>query len=326
MKVYTKTGDSGETGLLSGQRVAKDDTRVEAYGTVDEAGAAMGLARALLTDDRWERMLAGIQEELILLNADLATAGDPPAGGRRITDRHVAALEAAIDQLEQVRIPQRRFVLPGDCPAGAALDLARATVRRAERCAVRLKGREPVPEPLLVYLNRLSDLLFVLARCVEQQALVAEITKRVLAALDGGAAEGSACRDGLLARAKRAVAAAEEKAAAVGVPMVVAVVDAGGHPVVLHAMDGALPASSSLAADKAYTAAALRMTTEKLAGLVQPGGPLYGLNIAAGGRIVAFGGGLPIEEAGRVVGAIGVSGGSVRQDIEVAAAGLAAWR
>lgn len=326
MKVYTKTGDSGETSLLSRQRVAKDNIRVEAYGTVDEAGAAIGLARSLMSELRWTLRLAEIQNELILLNADLATAGDPPADGWRIKDGHVAALESTIDQLEQVRIPERRFVIPGDCPASAALDLARTTVRRAERCVIRLKRAEPVPEALTIYLNRLSDLLFVLARCVEQQVLVQEVTNRVMAILDDGAANGNSGRDGMLAKAKRAIAAAEQKANSIRVPMVIAVVDAGGNLVAQHNMDGALLVSSALAADKAYTAAALRMPTEQLTRLVQPGGTLYGLNTSAGGRIVTFGGGLPIEDEGHVVGAIGVSGGSVAQDIEVAAAGLAAWR
>lgn len=325
MKVYTKTGDSGETSLLSRQRVAKDNIRVEAYGTVDEASAAIGLARSLMAEPRWALRLADIQNELILLNADLATAGDPPAGGWRIQDGHVAALESTIDQLEQVRIPQRRFVIPGDCPASAALDLARTTVRRAERCVIRLKRVEPVPAALTIYLNRLSDLLFVLARCVEQQVLVQEVTKRVMALLDDGAANGCSGRNSMLARAKQAIAAAEHKANAIGVPMVIAVVDAGGNLVAQHNMDGALLVSSSLAADKAYTAVALRIPTEELAGLVQPGGTLYGLGTSAGGRIITFGGGIPILEGGCVVGAIGVSGGSVTQDIEVAAAGLSAW-
>lgn len=323
MKVYTKTGDKGETSLLSRQRVAKDDIRVEAYGTVDEANAAMGLARALLSRPQWVRMLADIQRQLVLLNADLATDGPPPGGNWRLTDSHTAGLEATIDSLEQVRFPQRYFVTPGDCPAGAALDLARTVVRRAERCVVRLRQKGTVPEAVLVYLNRLSDLLFVLARCVEQEELVAVVTRQVLLIMGG---DNMASQASVLEKAKQAVAAAEAKAREIGVPMVVAVVDQGGNLVAQHRMDGALLASISIALDKAYTAVALKMPTEQAAALAQPGQQLYGLNTTVGGRMVVFGGGLPIVEDGVVIGGFGVSGGSVAEDVTVAEAGMAAWR
>ena len=323
MKVYTKTGDKGETSLLSRQRVAKDHIRVEGYGTVDEANAVMGLARALLASSRWAEMLADIQRQLVLLNADLATDGSPPGGQWRLTEGHVAALEARIDSLEQVRIPQKYFVTPGDCPASAALDLARTVVRRAERCVVRLKQNSSVSETVLIYLNRLSDLLFVLARCVEQEELVSEVTRQVLLIMGGDSMVSQA---GLLEKAKPAIAAAEVKAQEIGVPMVVAVVDQGGNLVAQHRMDGALLASISISLDKAYTAVALKMPTEQAAELAQPGQQLYGINTTVGGRMVVFGGGLPIVEVGVVIGGFGVSGGSVAEDVVVANAGLAAWR
>lgn len=320
MKVYTRTGDKGETSLFSRQRVTKDHIRVEAYGTVDEANAAIGLARTLLGNRQWAEKLKAIQQQLVGVNADLATAGEPVRGAWLTTDRHVAELEGLIDELEQVRIPQPYFVAPGDCPAGAALDLARTVVRRAERCVVRLRKAEAIAVTTLVYLNRLSDLLYVMARCVEQEELVATITRRVQSVLGGDSVSS------ILEKAKRAIDAAEGKAREIGVPMVIAVVDQGGNLVAQHRMDGALLASISIALDKAYSAVALKMSTEQAAALAQPGQSLYGLNTTVGGRMVVFGGGLPIVEGGAVIGGLGVSGGAVEDDIRVANAGLAAWR
>lgn len=322
MKVYTKTGDKGETSLFSKQRVAKDHIRVEAYGTTDEANAAIGLARALLTNRQWADKLLIIQRQMVLLNADLATEGQPVRGAWLITETHVAELETFIDALEQVRIPQPYFVAPGACLASAALDLARTVVRRAERCVVRLQRSGTVPTTVLIFLNRLSDLLFVLARCAEQEEMVKAVTNRVMSILGGD----SMSQTNMLEKAKQTVAAAEVKAREIGVPMVIAVVDQGGNLVAQHRMDGALLASISIALNKAYTAVALKMSTEQAAALSQPGQMLYGLNTTDGCRMIVFGGGLPIIADGVIVGGLGVSGGSVEEDICVANAGLAAWR
>lgn len=325
MKVYTKTGDEGQTSLLSRQRVGKDHVRVDAYGTVDEANAAMGLAKALANTVWVSEIVEPIQQELIALNADLATEAPVSGSPYRITAAHVAGLESMIDTLEQRRIPQRYFVTPGGTPAGVALDLARTVVRRAERCVVRLKREADVPGPILLYLNRLSDLLFVLARCVEQEDLVTAVTREVLNIINGDQPEIKG-KEGatMLDKAKKIIAAAEKKALEIGVPMVIAVVDDGGNLVAQQRMDEALLASISISLDKAYTAVALKMPTETAAALTVPGQQLFGLNTANGGRFIVFGGGLPIVSDGCIVGGLGVSGGSVVEDITVAKAGLAA--
>lgn len=324
MKVYTKTGDQGQTSLLSKQRVSKDHLRVETYGTVDEASAAMGLAKSLL-DEAWAvDIVQQIQVELIGLNSDLATASLQEQD-YRITLGHVSRLESVIDALEQKRIPQPYFTVAGASSASAALDLARTMVRRAERCAVKLKKTEEVSLPVTLYLNRLSDLLYVLARCVEQAEIIAIVKRRVLAALPDPAqkimGKGS---DPLLAKAKAMLEAAEEKAREIGVPMVIAVVDMGGNLVAQHRMNDSLLASISISFNKAYTAAALKMPTHEAAKLAVPGQPLFGLNTTDGCRLVVFGGGFPIVEDGTIVGGLGVSGGSVDEDMLVAQAGLAA--
>lgn len=322
MKVYTKTGDEGQTSLLSKQRVSKDDARVEAYGTVDEANSAMGLAKSLLKPTWAIDILHQVQVELISLNADLAT-DSLSAVDYRITQEHVTRLESLIDSLEQRRIPQRGFVTPGASSASAALDLARTMVRRAERCVVRLKKTGEVTVPVSLYLNRLSDLLFVLARCVEEEEIVGTVTSKVLATLETEKLKPKMedqCT--MLAKAKSMIAAAEQKAREIGVPMVIAVVDMGGNLVAQHRMDGALLASISLALDKAYTAVALKMPTDQVAAAVRPGQPLCGLNTANGGRFIVFGGGFPIVESGKVIGGLGASGGTVEEDMMVARAGL----
>jgi ATP:cob(I)alamin adenosyltransferase len=327
MKVYTKTGDEGQTSLLSKQRVYKDSLRVEAYGTVDEANAAMGLGKSLITQSPWAvDMIDPIQKELIALNADLATES-LEAADYRITEAHIARLESMIDSLEQKRIPQNYFVTPGTCSASAALDLARTMVRRAERCVVRLKRSEKVTLPISLYLNRLSDFLYVLARCVEQEEIIVIVKNKVLAALQGEKNQDSIEQHvSILGKAKQLIAAAEKKAMEIGVPMVIAVVDAGGNLVAQHRMDDALLASISLALDKAYTAAALKMPTDEVASVVTPGQPLFGLNTANNGRFITFGGGFPLTAGGKVIGGLGVSGGTVDEDIIVARAALATYK
>jgi ATP:cob(I)alamin adenosyltransferase len=284
----------------------------------------MGLAKSL-TDKQWARdIIHGIQKELILLNADLATDGAANISDFRITPEHVERLEEIIDKLELQRIPQKYFVTPGETQTSAALDLARTIVRRAERCIVRLRRTETVNAPVALYLNRLSDLLFVLARCVEQEDLITKVTQVVMQVLQGSKQVDGGKND-MLEKAKKMIAAAEQKAVEIGVPMVIAVVDAGGNLVAQERMDNALLASVSIALNKAYTAVALRMPTEQAAAVSQPGQSLYGINTTDNCRIVIFGGGIPIWENGVLVGGIGVSGGSVDEDMSVAKAGLAAF-
>lgn len=169
MRIYTKTGDDGTTGLLYGGRISKSDLAAEAYGTVDEAVADLGLARAGTADPAARRLLLEVQRDLFIVGADLATNPGERAklkpGVSLTTPDMIDRLEGTIDSLVEVSPLPEHFVVPGATPASAALDAARATVRRAERRAVALReaGREVNAEAVR-YLNRLSDLLFVLAR------------------------------------------------------------------------------------------------------------------------------------------------------------------
>jgi len=175
VKIYTRTGDSGETSLFDGTRVKKDDARVDAYGEVDELNAWLGLARAAGLDPALDEEVVRLQRDLFALGAQLADPADKIAA--RVTkavigDADVTRLEDLIDRLESEVPPLRRFVLAGGTPAGATLHLARTVCRRAER---RIVALEPAADPVLLrYVNRLSDLLFVLARVINRRGGAAE--------------------------------------------------------------------------------------------------------------------------------------------------------
>jgi cob(I)alamin adenosyltransferase len=180
MKIYTRTGDDGTTGLFGGQRVEKDSPRVQAYGEVDETNAAVGVARAALQDDDpLQERFDLIQSELFIVGADLAT----PLIEGKASSSYVPRLEASqwqrmeqwIDEAEQELEPLKTFILPGGTPAAAALHLARTICRRAERRVVTLSHSDAISPDISIYLNRLSDLLFTWARLVNARAGVKDI-------------------------------------------------------------------------------------------------------------------------------------------------------
>lgn len=163
-KIYTRGGDGGESGLVDGSRMAKSHARFNAIGDVDEANSAIGLARtAIHTGGASDHFLAGVQNDLFDLGADLATPGEIE-GALRLSDGRAATLEAEIDALSEQLGPLTSFVLPGGSEASARLHVARAQVRRAERTVVALNEESPLNPEILKYLNRLSDLLFQLSR------------------------------------------------------------------------------------------------------------------------------------------------------------------
>ena len=177
MKIYTKTGDGGETSLHGGKRVPKDALRIETYGAVDELNALLGICRAVNTDSASGPLLEELQNDLFMLGADLATpAGDAGSAKpvRRTGAGDVARLERHIDAIEPQLEPLRKFILPGGSPAAAYAHFARTVCRRAERLAVRLAREEEIGEHAVIYLNRLSDLLFVAARRMNRAAGVRE--------------------------------------------------------------------------------------------------------------------------------------------------------
>ena len=180
MRIYTRTGDDGDTALFGGGRVPKDDPRVEAYGDVDELNAALGLARAIEVMPRIDEVLVPIQRDLFGLGALLATPDHDKMAEQlkkaRIDDERIAELERAIDAGERELTPLRAFIIPGGTPKAAVLHSARTICRRAERRVVTLGRDAHVPPLAIIYLNRLSDLLFVLARVANRRADAGEVT------------------------------------------------------------------------------------------------------------------------------------------------------
>ncbi|TWU26320.1 Cob(I)yrinic acid a,c-diamide adenosyltransferase [Novipirellula galeiformis] len=174
MKIYTRTGDAGSTGLFGGPRVAKDDDRIEAYGTVDEVNACIGMVRSAGVSDEIDAQLCEIQHALFSIGAELATPNPDEHGMRIIDSAAVKRLEDWIDTHEAQLTPLKNFILPAGGAAATHLHLARAICRRAERRVVTLVRRHEVSvsEALIVYLNRLSDLLFVLSRVANLDANV----------------------------------------------------------------------------------------------------------------------------------------------------------
>lgn len=180
MKIYTRTGDTGDTALFGGVRTSKSDPRVEAYGDVDELNAVIGLARASHPMPRVDEVLAPIQRDLFSIGALLATPDREKMKRHlekaRLDEARIAELEQAIDDADTELEPLKAFILPGGTPKAAALHMARTVCRRAERRIVAIRDSAEVPDVVVVYMNRLSDLLFTLARLANRRAGAGEVT------------------------------------------------------------------------------------------------------------------------------------------------------
>lgn len=174
MKIYTKRGDQGETSLYGGRRVLKTDDRIEAYGTVDELNSVLGLALSFRPSERTEEIVHHLQDELFVLGADLATPLDKKEKIDRIGESHISKLETTIDALEETLEPMRFFIHPGGTSAASTLHIARTVCRRAERACISCLQTTAISPDTIRYLNRLSDLLFVLARYENSQAGIPE--------------------------------------------------------------------------------------------------------------------------------------------------------
>ncbi len=165
MKIYTKTGDAGETSLFGGKRVPKDDLRIEAYGTIDELNSIIGVIRAMQLHEEIDVILERLQHDLFVIGADLATTtSHTSASIPRIKNSNITVLEKIIDTIDSKLEPLKVFILPGGTLASSYLHFARTVCRRAERGVVHLSHSEEINNHVVIYLNRLSDLLFVLAR------------------------------------------------------------------------------------------------------------------------------------------------------------------
>ena len=328
MAIYTRTGDAGTTALFTGQRVSKTHPRVEAYGTLDELNAALSLCVCAAKSPQHRQLLENIQLQLFWFSAELASESEQPNPEQRyISSEEIAALETAIDTAMGRVTPLRSFILPGRSEAASRLHFARTLARRAERRLVELSADIAVRHVLMRYINRLSDCLYALARAEDHDAhqndIIQKVAERYLAAIRTSAIKEPAMSlsfQELHQLTRAAVTRAEE----LQVPVVISIVDANGTQTVTWRMPDALLVSSELAPKKAWTAVAMKTATHELTSAVQPGAALYGLESHMQGKVVTFGGGYALWREGLLLGGLGISGGSVDQDMDIAETAIAA--
>lgn len=314
-KIYTKTGDKGDTSLFGGSRINKDNLQVECYGTVDEANSMIGVAYSLVKNNEIKSELRDIQKRLFVLGAEIAS--DSKGAAKlidKISQRDVDSLEKIIDSHTSEVDPQDSFIIPGGCVSASTLHMARTIVRRSERNLVSLSNQAIINNNIKKYLNRLSDVLFIMARVEEKYNFIQEVKFKVLDRLENNTKKWELS----LRLSKRMAGAAEKKAKEIKVPVVFTVMDSGGNIVLVHRMEDSLLASIDISMNKAYTALSLKMSTDQVSHIVKEDSDLYGIQWSNKGKIIPFGGGYPLRHKGKIIGGIGVSGGTVKEDMEIA--------
>ena len=324
MSLYTKVGDGGETSLQDGVAISKQHLAVQALAALDELNAVLGLAK-IAADADFDQIQRNIMAIMSLVSSPSVGAGSARPQVKVDFTTETTALERKIDEVERVLPNQTEFVVYGGCESSARCDNARAVARRAETKLVQIAQSRRQLREVLPYLNRLSDWLYARARLCDFEDAV----ERQVRAAIGKKTIGANCvrpqnGDSLnLDRALSLIAKVEQRAAEIGVNAAIAVCNEAGNSVAAHSMDGAFFVSFDIAIAKAYTAAALKMPTIEVAELVKPGGMFFGLEAFASGKMVPIGGGVPIySDCGKLVGAIGVSGGTAAQDDELARFGV----
>lgn len=295
-KLYTGAGDGGYTGILNNRHISKSDYLIELLGTIDEFTSALGTAKAYSSDKTLIDDIELIQKKLVSIMGEIA------GGNVSVADECITYAEKMCDKYFGDGFSE--FVLPGKNIVSAQLDVARCVVRRAERIAVKVSQTGRIKKTLLVYLNRLSDVVYAMARYAEK---------------DGAKPASSAdLSDKLtLSLAKELAYAVEKRAEQLGKRIVVAITDSGANLVLLHSMDDSYIASNRIAQDKAYTSVALKMPTH-IALAESRGGKLDGLTVTDGNKISLLGGGYPLVADGKLLGGLGVSGGTAEEDTEFA--------
>lgn len=320
--VFTKQGDCGKTKLYDGITVDKDHIIVTANGHMDELTSHIGLAKAMLSNVDMVYQLDRIQHQLIQMMGHLAGMQK----NENISEQ-VQRLEQWIVAYENGYPRQHAFVRPGKTKVSAQLDVTRTVCRRAERSLIKVNRSLGLEPTYLQYINRLSDYFYVMARYM---TFIQVIEKEVLAIMKGTSRE-SVIHEEIkvvmtLNKANEIIEQVKEKARTMGIQVVIAVTGKEGHPIAVQVMDGAYIASYDIAVNKAYTSVCLKMTTDHLSTLAKPHGPLYGIQHTNGGRIVIFGGGIPLTFHDEILGGLGVSGGSTEEDTLLAAYGLDIFR
>ena len=330
--LYTKGGDKGETSLFGGQRVEKNNLKVDCYGTIDEAISMLGLSYSQSKNESVKTYIKNIQSKLFVVGAELAS---DEKGLEMlvniVTEDDVGELENIVDECSKLNGPQTNFIIPGKNQASASAHVARTIIRRAERKIITLSKEQTVRNELLKYINRLSDAIYAIARLEETYCKIDEIKDKVVQKINK-LEEVSHIQQKSISVNKYDTLSLEmskeisdyicERALQVNIDIVCSIVDKGGNIILLHRMEDSLLASIDISINKAYTSNALKMPTHKLATLSKPGEALYGIQNTNENKIVVFGGGYPIIINNKVVGGLGVSGGSVEEDMDIASYAL----
>ncbi len=347
MNIYTKNGDRGTTDLIRTKNVSKSDDRIQLVGTIDELTSHLGVVKTMLTDKEIIRTLESIQGTLITVMAGVA---DPYNREYKLNDDKTVTLEEEIDRMEGLFERPKKFILPGGCRLSAEMDVARTVARRAERALASVSVKFGTDTGTRKYMNRLADYLYVLARYTDaletgkdvrshkQEALTSSDGGKTAAMPDNknGAADESVNeaviqevlkRMGIQGRitldsAKRLIERIEEEAKRRGKKAVIAVCGPDGNPIAVHVMDGAFLVSFDVAMKKAYTSVAVQMSTMEFGKLSQPGETFFGVDKLDGGKIIIFGGGIPIKVGDVIIGGLGISGGTGEEDHSLAEYGL----
>lgn len=340
MNIYTKNGDAGMTSIVKTKNIPKSDERIQLLGTIDELTSHLGLVKAEFGGEKVRETLEHIQQTLITVMAGIA---DPHNIKYRLKDTEAAGLEEEIDRMEGLFDRKKEFVLPGENRLSAQIDVARTVARRAERCLALVSIRYGSDAQTKKYMNRLADYLYVLARYTD----AVSVTEPRTAEMDSAAASGQAAGMGgvdmsavsqevvqevlkrmgqtdriSLDSAKKLIEKIEEHSRRSGMQSVIAVCGPDGNPIAVHVMDNAFLVSFDVAVKKAYTSVAVKMSTKELSVLAQPGGTFYGVDKMDGGKIVIFGGGVPLKIGDKIIGGLGISGGTGEQDHALAEYGL----
>ena len=348
MNIYTKGGDKGTTSLVHTKNVSKSDDRIQLVGTIDELTSHLGLVKTMLKDEETIRFLEKIQRTLITVMAGVA---DPYKRDYRIDDVKTEYLEDEINRMEGLFQRPREFILPGKCRLSAEMDVARTVARRAERVLAAVSVKFGADNGAKKYMNRLADYLYILARYTDantEEMSAGEVDKPAEKTPDGGknevrtmpesqtgtvgAANEAVIQEVLkrmgiqgkitLASAKHLIEKIEQEAERRGKKAVIAVCGPDGNPIAVHVMDGAFLVSFDVATKKAYTSVAVKMSTKELGVLAQPGGTFYGVDKMDNGKIVIFGGGVPLKVGDTIIGGLGISGGTGEEDHSLAEYGL----
>lgn len=347
MNIYSKNGDKGTTNLIHTKNVSKSDDRVQLVGDIDELNSYLGLVKTMLQDADTVRTVEKIQTTLLMIADGVA---DPFKREYRVDDDRTEFLEEEISRMDEKLPHSEKMQLPGQSRLSAEIDVARTVARRAERTLAAVSVKFGADNGAKKYMNRLADYLYTLARYVDvNNGGKATVMVDKLSEITSGGGKDEVetmtesqnqtgtvnetviqevlKRMGIqgritLSSAKRLIEKIEQEAERRGKKAVIAVCGPDGNPIAVHVMDGAFLVSFDVATKKAYTSVAVKMSTKELSVLAQPGGTFYGVDKMDNGKIVIFGGGVPLKAGDTIIGGLGISGGTGEEDHSLAEYGL----